>query len=176
MNPSRSLLHRPVTANMATAVTRAITGVTPTTRHNALRSSYNLITLQQSSRRQFSTTPRTQLEYFPPPKNAPSIKVTPPAWHHPMYTEEQLKGIAVAHRECKTWSDWVALGTVRLLRWGTDLATGYRHDRNRPFVMNERKWLIRFVFLESVAGVPGMVGGMLRHLKSLRRMQRDNGW
>ncbi|KAM5474317.1 inducible alternative oxidase 2 [Microsporum audouinii] len=42
--------------------------------------------------------------------------------------------------------------------------------------MNERKWLIRFVFLETVAGVPGMVGGMLRHLHSLRKMKRDNGW
>ena len=26
------------------------------------------------------------------------------------------------------------------------------------------------------AGVPGMVGGMLRHMKSLRSMRRDNGW
>lgn len=36
--------------------------------------------------------------------------------------------------------------------------------------------LIRFVFLESIAGVSGMVGGMLRHLSSLQRMKRDNGW
>ena len=27
-----------------------------------------------------------------------------------------------------------------------------------------------------VAGVPGMVGGMLRHLRSLRDMKRDHGW
>lgn len=27
-----------------------------------------------------------------------------------------------------------------------------------------------------VAGVPGMVGGMLRHLRSLRTMSRDHGW
>lgn len=26
------------------------------------------------------------------------------------------------------------------------------------------------------AGVPGMVAGMLRHLHSLRRMERDHGW
>lgn len=26
------------------------------------------------------------------------------------------------------------------------------------------------------AGVPGMVGGMLRHMHSLRGMKRDNGW
>ena len=27
-----------------------------------------------------------------------------------------------------------------------------------------------------IAGVPGMVGGMLRHMRSLRSMRRDNGW
>lgn len=32
------------------------------------------------------------------------------------------------------------------------------------------------MFLETVAGVPGMVAGMLRHMRSLRRMQRDWGW
>jgi hypothetical protein len=42
--------------------------------------------------------------------------------------------------------------------------------------MTEKKWLTRFIFLESVAGVPGMVGGMLRHLRSLRGLKRDNGW
>ena len=94
-----------------------------------------------------------------------------------------MKDIAIAHRETKNWSDWVALSTVRLLRWGTDLATGYRApqkgkeaETSKRFAMTERKWLIRFIFLETVAGVPGMVGGMLRHLRSLRRMKRDNGW
>ena len=37
-------------------------------------------------------------------------------------------------------------------------------------------WLRRLIFLETVAGVPGMVGGMLRHLHSLRTMRRDHGW
>lgn len=95
-----------------------------------------------------------------------------------------MKDIIVAHREAKDWSDWTALGTVRMLRWATDLMTGYKHPvagkqpskRAREFTMTERKWLIRFIFLESVAGVPGMVGGMLRHLHSLRRMKRDMGW
>jgi ubiquinol oxidase len=32
------------------------------------------------------------------------------------------------------------------------------------------------VVLETVAAVPGMVGGMFRHFKSLRWMQRDHGW
>lgn len=33
----------------------------------------------------------------------------------------------------------------------------------------------RALVLETVAGVPGMVGGMLTHLKSLRRLQSGNG-
>ena len=32
------------------------------------------------------------------------------------------------------------------------------------------------MFLETVAGVPGMVAAALRHMRSLRRMERDNGW
>jgi len=42
--------------------------------------------------------------------------------------------------------------------------------------MHERDWLRRVIFLETVAGVPGMVAGMIRHLHSLRLMRRDNGW
>eukprot|EP01054_Gregarina_sp_Poly1_P005743 Gregarina_sp_Poly_1__5742@NODE_3019_length_1447_cov_301_934058_g1909_i0_p1_GENE_NODE_3019_length_1447_cov_301_934058_g1909_i0NODE_3019_length_1447_cov_301_934058_g1909_i0_p1_ORF_typecomplete_len178_score17_02AOX/PF01786_17/3_5e66COQ7/PF03232_13/0_0073_NODE_3019_length_1447_cov_301_934058_g1909_i05641097 len=34
----------------------------------------------------------------------------------------------------------------------------------------------RIVFLETVAGVPGMVGAAIRHLRSLRKLQRDYGW
>src|SRR5210317_972855 len=33
----------------------------------------------------------------------------------------------------------------------------------------------RAVVLETVAGVPGMVAGMLVHLRSLRKMERGNG-
>jgi ubiquinol oxidase len=33
----------------------------------------------------------------------------------------------------------------------------------------------RALVLETVAGVPGMIGGMLTHLKSLRKLQRGNG-
>ncbi|GKZ39478.1 alternative oxidase, mitochondrial precursor [Aspergillus brasiliensis] len=133
-----------------------------------------------SNKRFISSTPRTQIkDFFPPPK-APHIEVET-AWAHPVYTEEQMRQVTIAHREAKNWADWVALGTVRLLRWGMDFATGYRHpppgkEYDSRFQMTERKWLIRFIFLESVAGVPGMVGGMLRHLRSLRRMKRDNGW
>ena len=106
------------------------------------------------------------------------------------YTEEQMNSIKIAHRDAKTWSDKVALTMVRILRWGMDFCTGYSHDHAVSTgskdvkharlglygPMDERKWLIRCVFLESVAGVPGMVAGMLRHLHSIRRLERDNGW
>ena len=45
-----------------------------------------------------------------------------------------------------------------------------------PTVTDLTLQLVRFIFLESIAGVPGMVAGMLRHLHSLRRLKRDNGW
>lgn len=107
------------------------------------------------------------------------------------YTEEQMNAITVAQRETQNWADKVALGMVKLLRFGMDTATGYSHAKEaakratdpapapeKPgwFSMTERKWLIRFLFLESVAGVPGMVGASVRHLHSLRRLKRDNGW
>ncbi|KAL8874368.1 MAG: hypothetical protein Q9174_000267 [Haloplaca sp. 1 TL-2023] len=149
---------------------------------------------QASPYRLFTTTAQQRIkEVFPPPPDSPSIKVTPPAWHHPVYTEEQMNAIQVAHRETKNWADRVAFMAVRLLRWGMDTATGYTHDKAsvKPkgdpnpaalsqnkgwFAMSERKWLVRALFLESVAGVPGMVAASVRHLHSLRRLKRDNGW
>jgi len=35
---------------------------------------------------------------------------------------------------------------------------------------------MRVCFLETIAGIPGMVGGVVRHLKSLRLMRKDHGW
>jgi ubiquinol oxidase len=34
----------------------------------------------------------------------------------------------------------------------------------------------RAVILETVAAIPGMVGGTLQHLKSLRKVKQDHGW
>jgi hypothetical protein len=35
-------------------------------------------------------------------------------------------------------------------------------------ILSDKQWLLRIIVLESFAGVPGMVGGTLRHLRSLR--------
>ncbi|KAF2742672.1 alternative oxidase [Sporormia fimetaria CBS 119925] len=129
--------------------------------------------LPLSSVRQFSVTSNQSLprEFFPE-NETEKVRRTPAAWPHPIYTEEQMRAVVIAHRDAKTWSDKVALIAVRVMRWGLDLATGYKH--HQP--MTAYQYLRRNVFLESVAGVPGMVAGMLRHLHSMRRMKRDNGW
>ncbi|MDX2238917.1 MAG: alternative oxidase [Hyphomonadaceae bacterium] len=66
-------------------------------------------------------------------------------------------------RRPRDLSDRVAYGLTRLLRFFADafFRTRYGH---------------RAVVLETVAAVPGMVGGMLNHLKSLRRLEDDRGW
>ena len=172
MPPSKALFTPTLTANLTKT---ASTGLASTTTTYGLRcSSLRPITISAS--RQFSTSRRSQLEFFPPPKNLPNIKLTPPPWPHPYTNEEMLKSIQVAHREPKILSDKVAYNMVRFAKWCTNIATGYRRNPNKPYAMTERKWLVRFVFLETIAGVPGMMGGMIRHFHSLRNMKRDNGW
>jgi len=98
-----------------------------------------------------------------------------------------MLSVVPEHRKPVTVSDWLAWKFVRLCRWCTDIATGIRPeqqvDKKNPTTavsadkpLTEAQWLVRFIFLESIAGVPGMVAGMLRHLESLRRLKRDNGW
>ncbi|KAH0843735.1 hypothetical protein AYO21_08196 [Fonsecaea monophora] len=175
MTSSKALFTPTLTANLSSAARKGLFSSTATAA--GLRTSCAAIRpFDAQSKRNFSISRKAQLEFFPPSKNLPHIKLTPPPWPHPVATEEQLKKIEIAHRDVRGASDWVAYNTVRFLRWGTDLVTGYRHDPNKPYVMSERKWLVRFIFLETVAGVPGMVAGMLRHLRSLRAMKRDNGW
>ncbi|CAM1507343.1 Fc.00g069840.m01.CDS01 [Cosmosporella sp. VM-42] len=137
--------------------------------------------------RSFSTTPKAQLRDFFPAKDTPHINKTPAAWPHHGYTLEEMAVVVPAHRAPRGAADWAAWKVVRIARYFMDKATGMGRDqqvdKNHPTTsivaakpLTEAQWLIRFVFLESVAGVPGMVGGMLRHLNSLRRMKRDNGW
>ncbi len=67
------------------------------------------------------------------------------------------------HFAPQTISDRIAYGFVKALRFFADLffRTRYGH---------------RAVVLETVAAVPGMVGGLLQHLKALRSMRDDEGW
>ena len=60
---------------------------------------------------------------------------------------------------------------VQIIRKSYDIVSFYNPEK-----MNERNWINRIIFLETVAGVPGMIGGMIRHLKSLRTLEKDHGW
>jgi ubiquinol oxidase len=145
--------------------------------------------LASHAQRTFSTSRNnSKINEFFEQKETEKVRRTPAAWEHPAYTVEQMNAVVVAHREARTWAEKFALYAVKFMRFGLDTATGYRHERavalnakdpeaaRRKFGMTEEKYMIRNVFLESIAGVPGMVAGMIRHLHSMRRMKRDNGW
>lgn len=89
---------------------------------------------------------------------------------HPVYTQDYLVTVKPTHKPRETMRDRVGFAAVQVLRWCFDRASGYGPN------MSERQWLRRILFLETVAGVPGMVAGMLRHMRSLRSMERDRGW
>ena len=61
-----------------------------------------------------------------------------------------------------------------------DLAKGKRaitaENAPKRVQMTEKDWMLRIIFLETVAGVPGMVGGMIRHLRSLRKLEKEGRW
>ncbi|CAN8101800.1 unnamed protein product [Discula destructiva] len=140
-----------------------------------------------NSRRTFSTTPANRLRDFFPAKETTNIRTTPPAWPHHGYSEAEMLAVVPGHREPETIGDRIAWMLIRVARWGMDTATrmsqAQKTDKKRHMTavvaeqpLTESQWLVRFIFLESIAGVPGMVAGMLRHLRSLRAMKRDNGW
>ena len=67
------------------------------------------------------------------------------------------------HYKPENTSDRVALAFTKFLRLIAD-------------IFFKKKYGHRAVVLETVAAVPGMVAGMLMHLKSLRKMEDDRGW
>lgn len=67
------------------------------------------------------------------------------------------------HHEPKGLRDRIAFAFVKFLRFFADTFFAKRYGH-------------RAVVLETVAAVPGMVGGLLQHLKALRRIRDDQGW
>lgn len=90
---------------------------------------------------------------------------------HYAYPKTETQKIEYTHLQPTGFKDQIAYRAIKFIRKSYDYLT--RYD---PQKMTEQKWISRCMFLETVAGVPGMVGGMCRHLRSLRTMKRDNGW
>ena len=93
--------------------------------------------------------------------------------HHEIYSPKELNDIKITHKKFESWHDRVAYAAVRTMRLFFDTFTGYIHGSTTKQTMTEQQWLRRFIFLESIAGVPGMVGGMSRHMKSLRKLKYE---
>jgi len=68
-----------------------------------------------------------------------------------------------SHYAPKNLRDRIAYGFIRFLRLCADIFFSKRYGH-------------RAVVLETVAAVPGMVGGAFQHFRSLRRMKSDHGW
>jgi ubiquinol oxidase len=72
-------------------------------------------------------------------------------------------GTLAAHHQTSGLRDRLAFGLVKLLRFFADAFFAKRYGH-------------RAIVLETIAAIPGMVGGSLLHLKSLRQMKDDHGW
>ena len=80
-----------------------------------------------------------------------------------MTTQGMKHPPTVLHHRPIDLSDRVALGITKTLRFIADVVFRKRYGH-------------RAVVLETVAAVPGMVGGLLQHLKALRHIRDDQGW
>ncbi len=69
----------------------------------------------------------------------------------------------IPHRIPVLFRDRFAYRLVKFMRYFADAFFAKRYGN-------------RAVVLETVAAVPGMVGGALQHLRALRRMESDRGW
>ncbi|MDP2085100.1 MAG: alternative oxidase, partial [Gemmobacter sp.] len=67
------------------------------------------------------------------------------------------------HHQPTTVSDRIALRVVKTMRFFADRFFAKRYGH-------------RAVVLETVAAVPGMVGGLLQHLRAIRHIRDDQGW
>ena len=111
---------------------------------------------------------------------------------HPVYKERELEEVRITHKPVKTVRDRIGYSAVSLLRFGFDLATGYKHDplaskdgmtpaldgsRLTPeereklsaASMTEKQWLRRFIFVAhctddlALTCVAGDYRGRARH-------------
>lgn len=73
------------------------------------------------------------------------------------------EALLAEHHEPRDFSDRFALRLVKFMRVFADAFFAKRYGH-------------RAVVLETVAAVPGMVGGMLQHLKAIRHIRDDQGW
>jgi hypothetical protein len=71
---------------------------------------------------------------------------------HPVWSESEVNAVTKTHVDPSTSADRIAYAAVKVARWSFDTFTFFKWGP-----LTERKVLNRAIFLETVAGVPGMV-------------------
>lgn len=101
------------------------------------------------------------------------VIITKSSYHQPhaYWDLKDAEKIEITHFHPIKARDKYAFFSMKLLRYFFDFFTGYR-----PNIMTEKLYLRRAIFLETIAGVPGMIGGMSRHFRAIRTLQDDKGW
>ena len=89
---------------------------------------------------------------------------------HPVYQMKNIQNVELTHEPTTSFRDRMALRSIKVVRKVFDLVTNYNEKQ-----MTEKQWTDRLIFLECLAGVPGMIGGLFGHLRSLRTMKHDHG-
>ena len=74
-----------------------------------------------------------------------------------------MSNFELAHQAPSKISEYIAYKITQVLKFMLNIFYGTKYAK-------------RAVILETIAAVPGMVAGMLNHLKALRRMRDDEGW
>jgi hypothetical protein len=76
---------------------------------------------------------------------------------HNAYPLAEAQKINYIHLEPETFKDRIACTAIKFIRKLYGYLTKYDPEK-----MNKAKWVSRCLFLETVANIPGIVGGMCR--------------
>jgi len=92
---------------------------------------------------------------------------------HPLWTDWEVNEALETqrHKYAKEWSDKLAYSMIKMLKLNFNLFSGFYFGKRNP-----GKWLTHILLLETIAGVPGTVGSLIRHLTSIGVLRKDHGW
>lgn len=93
--------------------------------------------------------------------------------HNHVWSEAELKTVLSKQprHTPENLAEKVVNRSLKGVYWMFNKITGYRTADPTPDSV-----AFRLIFLESIAGVPGMIAAQHRHFRSLRNMDRDYGW
>ena len=89
---------------------------------------------------------------------------------HAIYNLKDIQTVTVTHQPTDDLPSKIGNGLISGIKNTYDKLTGF------PLQMTKEKYIKRVCVFETIAAVPGMVGGSIRHYKSLRKWRYDLGW